>query len=182
MPDGNHRLSISLLGGMGEIAAEDWDACANTENPFVRHAFLAALEHSGSVTADTGWLPRHLVVTDGESKVLAAAPLYLKTHSYGEYVFDWGWAEAYTRAGGRYYPKLQCAVPFTPVTGPRLLVRPGTPADLGAALAQGLADVAKAMKVSSLHVTFPTGPEAECLEAAGFLRRLGFQYHWENQG
>ncbi|MBC7951396.1 MAG: N-acetyltransferase [Rhodospirillaceae bacterium] len=182
MPEGNLRLSITLLGGMAEIAAQDWDACAGPANPFASHAFLSALERSGSASELTGWLPRHLVVNDGEGKVLAAAPLYLKTHSYGEYVFDWGWAEAYTRAGGRYYPKLQCAVPFTPVTGPRLLVRPDAPAELRPALAQALAEVAKAMKVSSLHVTFPTGPEADCLEQAGFLRRLGFQYHWQNQG
>lgn len=181
MPDGNDRLSLKLLGGMAEIAAEDWDACADTDNPFVRHAFLLALERSGSATAETGWKPRHLVVTDGDGKVQAAAPLYLKYHSYGEYVFDWGWAEAYTRAGGNYYPKLQCAVPFTPVTGPRLLVRPGAPDELRRALAQSLVDVAKALKVSSLHVTFPTGIEADCLEHAGFLRRLGFQYHWQNQ-
>ncbi|MBC7908525.1 MAG: N-acetyltransferase [Rhodospirillaceae bacterium] len=182
MPEGNLRLSVTLLGGMADIPALDWDACAGGDNPFVSHAFLAALERSGSATELTGWLPRHLVVSDDEGKVLAAAPLYLKTHSYGEYVFDWGWAEAYTRAGGRYYPKLQCAVPFTPVTGPRLLVRPDAPGDLRPALAQALADIAKAMKVSSLHVTFPTEAEADCLEQAGFLRRLGFQYHWQNQG
>ncbi|HTH18140.1 MAG TPA: peptidogalycan biosysnthesis protein, partial [Magnetospirillum sp.] len=114
--------SVQILGGMADIPAAEWDACAGSDNPFVSHAFLAALEDSGSATADTGWLPRHLVVTGEDGKVQACAPLYLKSHSYGEYVFDWGWAEAWQRAGGRYYPKLQCAVPFTPVTGPRLLV------------------------------------------------------------
>ncbi|MCR6631513.1 MAG: GNAT family N-acetyltransferase [Magnetospirillum sp.] len=182
MPERNHHLAVHLLGGMAEIAAADWDACAGSGNPFVSHAFLAALERSGSANAATGWLPRHLVVKDRDGKVLACAPLYLKTHSYGEYVFDWGWAEAYTRAGGRYYPKLQCAVPFTPVTGPRLLVRPGAPDGLEAGLAGALVDVARAMEVSSLHVTFPTEAQARTLEAAGFLPRLGYQYHWENAG
>lgn len=174
--------SVQMIGGMAEIDAAAWDACAGTGNPFMRHAFLAALEQSGSATADTGWLPRHLVVTQPDGKVLACAPLYLKTHSYGEYVFDWSWAEAYTRAGGRYYPKLQCAVPFTPVTGPRLALHPDAPAGLAHGLARAMVDVARAMEVSSLHVTFPTEAEADALEAAGFLRRLGCQYHWRNAG
>lgn len=174
--------SIHLAGGMAEIEPAAWDACMGGANPFVRHAFLAALESSGSAVADTGWLPRHLVVTGDDGKVLACAPLYLKTHSYGEYVFDWGWAEAYTRAGGRYYPKLQCAVPFTPVTGPRLGVHPDAPAGLAQALPAALVEVAQALRVSSLHVTFPTPPQADVLEGGGFLRRLGCQYHWENAG
>lgn len=174
--------SVHLTGGMHEIEPSAWDACMGKDNPFVRHAFLAALEASGSAGADTGWLPRHLVVKDDDGKVLACAPLYLKTHSYGEYVFDWGWAEAYTRAGGRYYPKLQCAVPFTPVTGPRLGLHPDAPADLAPAVADALVQVAQAMEVSSLHVTFPGDAQAELLEGAGFLRRLGCQYHWENAG
>lgn len=172
--------SVTLIGGMHEIDAAAWDACMGSGNPFVRHAFLAALEDSDSATADTGWLPRHLVVTGDDGKVLACAPLYLKTHSYGEYVFDWGWAEAYTRAGGRYYPKLQCAVPFTPVTGPRLGLHPEAPPGLAAAVAGALVEIAQAMRVSSLHVTFPPEAEADQLEAAGFLRRLGCQYHWRN--
>lgn len=180
MPAGEDHLRVGLLRGMNAIAPADWDACAGSANPFVSHAFLSALEQSGSACELTGWLPRHLVVRDHEGKVHACAPLYLKTHSYGEYVFDWGWAEAYTRAGGRYYPKLQCAVPFTPVTGPRLLLRPGAPADMGAALARAMVEVAEALKVSSLHVTFSTEAEAEAMEQAGFLRRLGCQYQWEN--
>jgi Uncharacterized protein conserved in bacteria len=182
MPEADQPLRVAMLRGMDGVAPEEWDACAGTGNPFVRHAFLSALERSGSAGEPTGWLPRHLVVTDREGKVQACAPLYLKTHSYGEYVFDWGWAEAYTRAGGRYYPKLQCAVPFTPVTGPRLLVRPGAPADLLPALARAMVEVAQALKVSSLHVTFPTEAEADALAQAGFLHRLGYQYHWENAG
>ncbi len=174
-------LTIQLAGAVTDIAAEEWDDCARASssgggNPFVSHAFLAALEQSGSACADTGWLPRHLVVNGPDGKVLACAPLYLKNHSYGEYVFDWGWAEAYNRAGGRYYPKLQCSVPFTPVTGPRLM---GGEA-LRPVMVQALAQIAEAMEVSSLHVTFPTAGEMEPLEAAGFLPRLGYQYHWEN--
>jgi predicted N-acyltransferase len=167
---------------MADIPAAEWDACAGSDNPFVSHAFLAALEDSGSATADTGWLPRHLVVTGEDGKVQACAPLYLKSHSYGEYVFDWGWAEAWQRAGGRYYPKLQCAVPFTPVTGPRLLVRAGTPKGTDAMLARALVQMAEAMRVSSLHVTFPTAAEADLLEGEGCLRRLGYQYQWTNRG
>ncbi|HLO78622.1 MAG TPA: GNAT family N-acetyltransferase [Magnetospirillum sp.] len=174
--------NVSLAGGIDEIDPGAWDACMGGGNPFVRHAFLAALEHSGSATADTGWLPRHLVVTGEDGNMLACAPLYLKTHSYGEYVFDWGWAEAFTRAGGRYYPKLQCAVPFTPVTGPRLGIHPDAPAGLAEGVAAALPDVARAMEVSSLHVTFADEPQADLLERAGFLRRLGCQYHWENAG
>lgn len=183
MPDGNDRLSVAVLGAIAEVAPDQWDGCAGGDNPFVTHAYLAALEQSGSATAATGWLSRHLVVKGADGKVTACAPLYLKAHSYGEYVFDWSWAEAYTRAGGRYYPKLQCAVPFTPVTGPRLMARPGRgEAAARALLAAGMVELAERLGVSSLHVTFPTEPEAAALEASGFLRRLGYQYHWDNPG
>ena len=183
MPDGSDQPSITVLPAMAHMAAEQWDACAGPGNPFVSHAFLDALETSGSACAATGWLPRHLAVARADGTVLAVAPLYLKSHSYGEYVFDWGWAEAYQRAGGRYYPKLQCAVPFTPVTGPRLLVRPGEDAPaLRRSLAAAMIEVARQVKASSVHVTFPTGDEAEDLTAAGYLPRLGCQYHWTNDG
>ncbi|MBI2235605.1 MAG: N-acetyltransferase [Magnetospirillum sp.] len=183
MSGGHHRYSLAVLSGLDEISAGQWDACAGDANPFVSHAFLSALEQSGSATTDTGWLPRHLVVADASGKVVAASPLYLKGHSYGEYVFDWGWAEAYQRAGGTYYPKLQSAVPFTPVTGPRLMVRPGEDAEtLADLLAAGMVGVAERLGVSSLHVTFPTGAECERLGRAGFLTRMGRQYHWRNQG
>jgi uncharacterized protein len=183
MPDGSDQPSITVLAAMADIAAAEWDACAGTHNPFVRHAFLDAMERSGSATAATGWLPRHLVVRRADGTMLAAAPLYLKGHSYGEYVFDWGWAEAYQRAGGRYYPKLQCAVPFTPVTGPRLLVRPGEDeAELRRLLAAAMLELAQRHGASSVHVTFPTRDEYEGLATTGFLRRLGCQYHWTNDG
>ena len=158
------------------------DACAGADNPFVGHAFFAALEDSGSVTPDTGWLPRHLALFDDAGGVLACAPLYLKSHSYGEYVFDWGWAEAYERAGGRYYPKLQMAVPFTPITGRRLLLRPDAPAEAADTLAGAMVQLAQQLQVSSLHVTFPTAGEWRRLGQFGFLTRIGCQYHWQNRG
>ena len=117
MPDGREPTTVNVIGSISEVEAAEWDACAGSENPFCAWGFLSALEDSGSVDAETGWMPRHLVVRDEAGGLMAAAPLYLKSHSYGEYVFDWGWAEAYERAGGRYYPKLLSAIPFTPATG-----------------------------------------------------------------
>ncbi len=173
------EFAVTLAEKVADIAPEAWDSCAGDDNPFVSHAFLDALERSGSATARTGWLPRHLVMRDSVGKVVGCAPLYLKSHSYGEYVFDWGWADAYQRAGLAYYPKLQCAVPFTPVPGPRLMSgRPGA----AAALAAALPVVARRLEVSSVHVTFARADEAELLEGHGFLRRLGYQYHWTNEG
>jgi predicted N-acyltransferase len=175
-------LAARIVTGLAEVPAAAWDACAGGDNPFVSHAFLEALEASGSATAETGWLPQHLLVEDSAGQLLAAAPLYLKSHSYGEYVFDWGWADAYERAGGRYYPKLQCAVPFTPVPGPRLLVRPDAPEGTQSALVEALVEMARRRRVSSLHVTFPSEPEWRALGAAGFLQRQGQQFHWQNRG
>lgn len=183
MTDESQDLTITLLRSMGEISAAEWNACAGEDNPFISHAFLSALERSGSACDESGWAAQHLAVCDRAGMLLACAPLYLKNHSYGEYVFDWSWAEAYRRAGGRYYPKLQCAVPFTPVTGPRLLVRPDAPRErLQRLLIAGMVEVARRTKVSSLHVTFPTGQEARLLGESGLLPRLGQQYHWENRG
>ena len=179
--------SIRVLGSLGDIDAGDWDACANPEgqafNPFLTHAFLSALEESGSATAETGWLPRHLVVEDAGSRIVGAAPCYLKSHSQGEYVFDYGWAEAYHRAGGRYYPKLQVAVPFTPVPGRRLLVRAGADEALvRAQLAAGAAEVARRLKASSVHMTFIDEPAWDQLGSDGWLRRTDTQFHWHNAG
>src|SRR5579883_2833545 len=133
MADGSERVTVKVISRLADLSAAEWDACAGDDNPFLSHAFLEALESSGSATAETGWLPQHLALEDGAGRLVAAAPLYPKSHSYGEYVFDWGWASAYERAGGRYYPKLQVAVPFTPVTGRRLCAdrrhaRAGAPA------------------------------------------------------
>ncbi len=177
------EVRVRVSGGIHDVDAGQWDACSGADDPFLSHAFLSALEQSGSACSDTGWMPRHLLVEDAEARLLACAPLYLKSHSLGEYVFDWTWADAYRRAGGRYYPKLQCAVPFTPVTGRRLLVRAEQPAGpLEELLIEAMLELARRHKVSSLHVTFPTEEQWQRLCGAGLLPRLGLQYHWRNRG
>ena len=176
-------LTFQLAAGIGAIAAEEWDACAGATNPFVRHGFLAALEQSGSAGPRTGWLPRHATLRDTSGRLVACAPMYAKAHSHGEYVFDHAWANALARAGGNYYPKLQVAVPFSPVPGPRLLVRDGIqPAPLQRAMATALAECAAALDCSSVHVTFCTEAEQDACAEAGWLRRIGVQFHWQNAG
>lgn len=172
-----------LLDRIADIPATQWDALACTPgtpvNPFVLHAFLKALEDSGSVGPETGWRPAHLELTvDG--RIAGAAPLYVKTHSYGEYVFDQSWADAFARAGGRYYPKLLSAVPFTPATGPRLLA--GGDQSTEDLLALSLQQVAERMRVSSAHLNFVTEALWTRLERFGFLRRTDQQFHWNNNG
>jgi uncharacterized protein len=153
------------------------------DNPFITHGFLSSLEASFSVGERTGWQPRHLLVEAAEGSLLGAAPCYVKSHSRGEYVFDQGWAEAFERAGGDYYPKLQVAVPFTPVTGPRLLARPGPLAEaVRGALADALVEITTASELSSAHVSFLTEPEWRALGERGFLQRTDQQFHWENAG
>jgi uncharacterized protein len=205
------EITLEAVASVSEIAAADWDACADPQlpadsldrldtlaspdaaiysgagskaayNPFVSHAFFSALEASGSAVARTGWGPRHLLARlDGE--IAGIVPCYLKSHSQGEYVFDRGWADAYERAGGRYYPKLQASVPFTPATGPRLLIRDGVDKDeIGTALASGLVALCEATKASSVHVTFAREAEWKFLAAHGFLQRTDQQFHWHNQG
>ena len=181
MPDGSTALTLTLHTRIADVPAPDWDACAGPDNPFVSHAFLSALEDSGSAGARTGWLPQYAALRTAEGRLIAVAPMYAKSHSYGEYVFDHAWAHAFDRAGGDYYPKLQVAVPFSPVPGPRLLIRPGTslpPAALGAALEQACRE----LNLSSVHVTFCTEAEWTALGEAGWLQRLSMQFHWENQG
>ena len=152
-------------------------------NPFISHDFLSSLEASFSVGPRTGWQPRHLLAESANGTLLGAAPCYVKSHSHGEYVFDQGWAEAFERAGGDYYPKLQVAVPFTPVTGPRLLARPGPLAQaVRGALADALVEITTASELSSAHVTFLTEPEWRALGERGFLQRTDQQFHWENAG
>ncbi|MGB7259228.1 MAG: GNAT family N-acetyltransferase [Pseudolabrys sp.] len=152
-------------------------------NPFVSHSFLLSLEQSASVGDRTGWRPRHLLAETADGTLIGAAPCYVKTHSRGEYVFDHGWAEAFERAGGDYYPKLQVSVPFTPVTGPRLLVRPSPLAGaVRGALAEALTEITTASDLSSAHVTFLTEPEWRLLGDRGFLQRTDQQFHWENDG
>jgi uncharacterized protein len=179
--------TVTLVPSIAEIDAAQWDACANpdpaTFNPFVSHAFLKALETSRTVGRTTGWLPRHLVLEDENGKVAAAAPAYVKSHSQGEYVFDHAWAEAYVQAGGRYYPKLQIAVPFTPVPGPRLLVKPGPKAIADEELlASAAIEVARQGGLSSIHLTFLSADTATRLRTLGFLTRTGQQFHWQNRG
>jgi predicted N-acyltransferase len=179
LPD---RLSLNVVSSIGQVDAAAWDTCAGASNPFVSHAFLSALEDSGSVSAEAGWQPQHVVLKDS-GRIVGCAPLYLKGHSYGEYIFDWGWAQAYERAGGRYYPKLQCAVPFTPVTGPRLLVAENEPQreDLQRTLATGIVALARQLKVSSAHVTFATEAEHQLMAEEELMPRWSEQYHWKNE-
>ena len=180
------QIEISVSTTITEIAREDWDACAapmegRPDDPFVTHRFLLALERSGSVGPGTGWFPRYLMAK-AAGDIIAVAPLYAKTHSQGEYVFDHAWAQAYERAGGDYYPKLQIAVPFTPVTGRRLLTRPGFEEVGQAALVQGAVEVAAQNQLSSLHITFCSDAEVDAGKAMGLMHRTGQQFHWDNAG
>jgi hypothetical protein len=174
-------LTLTLHARIAEIAAADWDECAGVGNPFVSHAFLSALEDSGSASARTGWLPQHAVLRREGGEIVGIVPMYAKSHSYGEYVFDHGWAHALERVGEQYYPKLQAAVPFSPVPGPRLLRRPrsGVPV---AAMATALEQACRSLDLSSVHLTFCTEAEWDGLGEAGWLQRTGMQFHWENAG
>lgn len=180
--DTGDRITLTVHKAIAEIPAADWDACAGGVNPTVGYTFLQAMEESGSATARTGWAPQHLSLADAAGRIVGVVPLYLKSHSYGEYVFDYGWADAYERAGGRYYPKALAAVPFTPVPGPRLLVRPDAPPETRSHLVAGLAEFTRQRGLSSLHVNFPDDADAAALFAAGFLQRVGQQFHWTNNG
>lgn len=175
--------SARLLDGMNAVPPAVWDALANPAgarfNPFVSHAFLSALEESGSASARSGWQPAHILVEQA-GEAIAAAPMYVKNHSYGEYVFDQGWAEAFERAGGEYYPKLQVSVPFTPVTGPRLLT--GGNEAAREPLAHAMMAFAQKLEVSSLHITFAEEAEVETLGKLDFLQRHDRQFHWHNEG
>jgi hypothetical protein len=202
---------IRVVPNIGDVRQDDWNCCANfglsstldtapeklalfsaaakqmdqkqSYNPFILHEFLFCLEASGSTTAKNGWQPQHLLAESFDGTLLGAVPCYLKSHSRGEYVFDHGWAEAYEHAGGQYYPKLQVAVPFTPATGQRLLVRPTANTEVvRARLATGLVELCHLRQASSVHVTFMTEPEWSFLAAQGFLQRTDQQFHWENAG
>ncbi|AWB20359.1 N-acetyltransferase [Methylobacterium currus] len=185
-------LQVRVVQRISEVAAADWDRCAlsaeslagaaESHNPFVTHAFLSSLEESGCVGGRTGWLPLH-VAAERDGTVIGYAPCYLKSHSQGEYVFDHGWADAFERAGGRYYPKLQVSVPFTPVTGPRFLIAPGEDvSEATAALVAGLRALRRQVEASSIHATFLPEAEAERAGDLGFLRRVDQQFHWDNAG
>jgi len=176
------KLTLRSVESITQIDAAAWNVCAGADNPFLLHDFLRAMEESGSAAGRSGWQPSHLLVELG-GELLAAAPLYVKNHSYGEYVFDWGWAEAWHNAGRRYYPKLQCAVPFTPAGGRRLLVRPDQDTtEMESLLGGAMAQVVRDNELSSAHITFLTEPEALNLAEQGWLLRIGEQYHWHNQG
>ena len=179
------EITLEAVSSIGQIPADEWNACANTDgayNPFVSHAFFTALETSGSAIARTGWAPRHLVARIA-GQVAGIVPCYLKNHSQGEYVFDHGWADAYAHAGGSYYPKLQATVPFTPATGPRMLVRPGDHATrVRETLAAWLIALCGATHASSVHVTFAQEDEWAFLAKQGFLQPTDQQFHWRNKG
>ncbi len=174
---------IEVAQGAHLIDAAAWNICAGPDNPSTSNEFFRCVEDSGAASAATGWAPHHLVLRDAAGTVAGIMPLYLKNHSRGEYVFDQGWADAFQRAGGRYYPKLQCAVPFTPVTGPRFLVAPGQdrPA-VEATLAATAVQLAKDNGISSLHITFPSEGEWQRLGDQGFLQRTDRQFFWDNDG
>ncbi|MER8483386.1 GNAT family N-acetyltransferase [Mesorhizobium sp. M1322] len=187
----NGAYAIRVASGIGAFTCTEWDGLGGTArgdtengyNPLVSFAFLSALEDSGCAVRRTGWQGHHLRLETAQGKLLGAVPCYLKSHSQGEYVFDHGWSDAFERAGGRYYPKLQCAVPFTPVTGPRLLVNKGEDSRaVKAGLAAGLKAVTDKLGVSSAHVTFAQQKDVGALEAAGFLHRTDQQFHFYNEG
>ncbi len=211
--DGRDDLRVRVATSLKTVPAAAWNACANPfalraamaatslaptsptpacqdaasaideDNPFVSHAFLLALEESGCVGRRSGWSPAYLLVEDAQGTLLAASPSFLKSHSQGEYVFDHAWADAYERAGGRYYPKLQLAAPFTPATGPRLLVAEGLRADEArAGLIAGLEALRGQANASSVHVTFAQEPDITALREAGYLERHDLQFHWRNEG
>lgn len=203
MTEGAANFTVRIAKSIAEVDAASWDACANPNgtalesipqaveskpqderyNPFISHAFLLALEASGSAAPKTGWSPVHVLVEDSGGALAACAPAYLKTHSMGEYVFDYAWADAFERAGGRYYPKLQVCAPFTPVQGRRLLVAPGPQAERARAhLIAGLRALRDRADASSLHITFPDKRDYDALGAAGFLQRTNKQFHFFNRG
>ncbi|MEM1032432.1 MAG: GNAT family N-acetyltransferase [Myxococcota bacterium] len=180
MPEGE-QVAVRVLSRVRDVAEDQWNACAG-DDPFLSFAFLDALEESQSATAEEGWLPHHLAV-EREGRLVAAAPLYVKGHSYGEYVFDWSWANAFQRAGQSYYPKLQCCVPFTPVGGHRLLVHPEADAERYAKVLVGaMAELTERMDLSGAHLSFLNRDQWELCGEVGLLQRIGVQYHWHNDG
>lgn len=194
LPTPKETIRVQVVQRLADLPKEEWDTCAHAQsncssptetqpsNPFLRWDFLEALEASGSVTAATGWQPLHLVARTNNNQIQGVMPLYLKSHSQGEYVFDYAWADALHRAGGRYYPKLQCSIPFTPATGERLLTRQGEhAANTRALLLRAATELANEVKASSLHITFPTEQQWQELGELGLLQRTDQQFHWRNR-
>lgn len=173
---------VRVLGDIAAVSARDWNALGAAPYPFLRHEFLAALEREGCLGEAYGWLPQHLAAVDPAGRLVGAVPLYLKFNSYGEFVFDWSWADAYQRHGLRYYPKLVSASPYTPATGPKLLLHPEAPPETRQVLVQAALALAERLGVSSLHWLFTLPGETDLLEQDGFLRRVGCQFHWRNHG
>lgn len=186
MSEPGPKLAIEVVPGMHRVAAAEWDALVPPDDPFCTHAFLSTLEDSGSATRETGWMPAHVLVRDAAGTLLAAAPAYVKDHSYGEYIFDWGWAQACQRAGIPYYPKVVSAVPFTPATGRRLLVSPTAAFSrdtLERAVLEGLRHVVDAAEAMSLHVLFCTeGERQRGAQLPAILGRVTSQFHWHDHG
>ncbi|RDJ12887.1 GNAT family N-acetyltransferase [Rhizobium grahamii] len=185
------ELSIRIERSFTAISPESWSRLSGTSpkgtalayNPFVSHAFLSSLEESGSATAQSGWMGHHLLLETDKGELIGALPGYLKNHSHGEYVFDHGWADAFERAGGRYYPKLQCSIPFTPATGPRLLVAEGLQRlPIQHAIAESLKEVVRQLGVSSAHITFVPEDEIGIFEGEDYLHRTDQQFHFINEG
>lgn len=175
-------MELAILNGIDDIAADQWNAVSGTGNPFLRHEFMAALEHNGCVGERHGWIPRHLAAFDDKGTLIGAAPMYLKDNSYGEFVFDWSWAEAYQRAGLPYYPKSVVAIPYTPTPGPRILVHPGAcRKTVSTQLIELARSWSQSEELSSLHWLFTDEADTGQLGEQGFLLRLGCQFHWENQ-
>jgi len=176
-------MNISIVEAIKQIQRDEWNALAGVENPFVRYEFLAALEANHCVGERYGWIPQHITLRDNTGKLIGAVPLYIKDNSYGEFVFDWGWADAYHRSGINYYPKLVVATPYTPATGPRLLVDPGHDyAAVADTLIKTSLQHAQKLQVSSLHWLFTNSRDTHQLKQHDFMIRLGCQFHWTNQG
>ena len=174
-------MEIRVHSSIESIGEQDWDAAAGSAYPFLRYAFLQAAEETGCAARETGWQPAHLSLNDGDT-VLGVMPLYAKSHSWGEFVFDWAWANAYARAGVQYYPKLISAIPFTPAPCPKLLLKDGVPAEHKMLLARGALEFAQQSKFSSLHVLFPLEEELALFAECGLTTRKDCQFHWHNQG
>ncbi|KAJ4717578.1 Acyl-CoA N-acyltransferase [Melia azedarach] len=182
------KIYLSVISSISEVSSDDWDACAldatglEKFNPFLTHGFLSSLEETGCAVKETGWTPCHIVAKDECENVLGVVPLYLKSHSYGEFVFDHAWADAYYSYGARYYPKFQCCVPFTPVTGPRILIRNTSIKDqVLDVIISSMKDLVAKSQVSSVHVTFSSEDEWQKFKDKGFMQRIGMQYHWKNR-
>jgi hypothetical protein len=174
-------IKTKVLRSIGEVAALEWNALNHQDKPFLRHEFLSTLEKTHCVGADTGWTPQHITIWH-EDILVGAAPAYLKNHSYGEFVFDWAWAEAYRRHGLPYYPKIVCCVPFTPVSGPRLLLLPGADATVATHIVRAVNKLAEQHNASSAHWLFTDENDSATLAQQGLALRKGFQFHWQNPG